>query len=79
MRQYLFFLLLIIIGYTATAQDLIVTNEGDSIACKITRISDDFIHFSVIDKSGVLLMRSRLPVSKVAYYEQADTPTGFQR
>ncbi len=55
------------------AQDLIVTSEGDSIDCKITRITDEFIHFSVIDKSGVLLMRSRLPLSKVAYYEQSDT------
>ncbi|WP_436516073.1 hypothetical protein [Ekhidna sp. To15] len=75
MNRYLFFFVLFLIFRCASAQDLIVTSEGDSIDCKITRITGEFIHFSVIDKSGVLLMRSRLPLSKVEYYEQSTTPT----
>lgn len=58
--------------HCAFSQDLIVTAEGDSIECKITRVSSEFIHFSVFGKSGVLLMRSRLPLSQVQSYHQAD-------
>ena len=54
----------------AFSQDTLITNEGDTIACKITRVTDDFIHFSVFDKSGVLLMRSRLPLSSIQSYNQ---------
>ncbi|MEP1033248.1 hypothetical protein [Ekhidna sp.] len=72
MKRYLFLFVLLLVFHCATAQDIIVTSEGDTIDCKITRITSEFIHFSVIDKSGVLLMRSRLPLSKVTHYEQSD-------
>ncbi|MEM6644010.1 MAG: hypothetical protein AAF616_13600 [Bacteroidota bacterium] len=70
------FCLLTVLLYSAQGQDLIVTTEGDSITCKITRISDDYLHFSVFDvRSGVLLMRSRLPLSSVkSYYQDAKEP-----
>ena len=59
-------------GYYAHSQDIIVTNQGDTIDCKITRLTDDFIHFSVYDKSGVLLMRSRLPLSGISHYSKGE-------
>lgn len=71
MKKIFLLLCLCVSVFAAKSQDLIVTNEGDSISCKITRISDEFIHFSVFDSnSGVLLMRSRLPRSSVSFFEQ---------
>ena len=66
----LFFLSLI--GYS-NAQDTIITTQGDTLECKITRVTDEFIHFSVFDRSGVLLMRSRIPISGVTSYVQTET------
>lgn len=71
-RYLLFFLFLAIFSY-AKSQDIIVTVEQDTIDCKITRIGEEFIHFSVFDKSGVLLMKSRLPLNIIEYYRQAET------
>ena len=59
-------------GFYAHSQDIIVTNQSDTIDCKITRLTDDFIHFSVYDKSGVLLMRSRLPLSGISHYSKGE-------
>ncbi|WP_424961174.1 hypothetical protein [Ekhidna sp.] len=72
MKHFLFALILLLVSYGAHSQDIIVTKDGDTITCQITRVSDDFIHFSVFDKSGILLMRSRLPLSEVESYEQTD-------
>lgn len=68
-------IMLFCFGFFGQAQDTIVTTAGDTIACKITRVSTSFIHFSVFDKSSVLLMRSRLPLSTIQFYEQADDQT----
>ena len=72
MKRYLFASVCILFCLYAFSQDTIITNSGDTIACKITRISPDFIHFSVFDRSGILLMRSRLPLSSVHSYNQND-------
>ncbi|GAB4242270.1 MAG: hypothetical protein Tsb0034_19640 [Ekhidna sp.] len=70
MKRYLTLLVFLFLSYCGLSQDTIVTVEGDTIECQITRISETFIHFSVIDKSGVLLMRSRLPLSKIQTYDR---------
>ncbi|WP_425391245.1 outer membrane beta-barrel protein [Ekhidna sp.] len=75
MKRYLCFFVFILAFQLAKSQDIIVTVEGDTIECQITRVTDEFIHFSVIDKSGVLLMRTRLPVSQIQHYEQHDVAT----
>lgn len=70
--KYLFFLFVsCLMARWANAQkDTIVSNEGDTIICKITRVSTEYIHFSVFDEGGMLLMRSRLPLESVRHYEQ---------
>ncbi|MEO9485492.1 MAG: hypothetical protein ABJG47_18675 [Ekhidna sp.] len=73
MRRHFIFSILVFAFAFANAQDVIVTTEGDSIECKITQISDDFIDFSVFDKSGILLLKSSLPLSKVKYYNRIET------
>ncbi len=54
------------------SQDLIVTNQGDSIDCKITKVSDSYLHFTVYDGTGIVLMRSRLPLSEISFYHQSE-------
>lgn len=72
MRELLIFLVFILAFHCAKSQDIIVTTEGDTINCQITRITNEFIHFSVFDeRSGILLMQSRLPLSHIAHYNQA--------
>ncbi len=73
MKQFFFLLLFSFVSFLATSQDTIITAKNDTLDCKITRVTSEFIHFSVFDKSGVLLMRSRLPLSEVKYYQQSET------
>ena len=55
MRNFLLTPFLVLSCFFSFSQDTIITNEGDTLTCKITRVENDFIHFSVFDKkSGVL-------------------------
>lgn len=49
------------------AQDLIVTGEGDSLNCKITKVETDYVYFSINKDGGVL--NTLLPMSGVSYYK----------
>ncbi len=52
---------------TAHAQDLIVTYEGDSLNCKITKIKDNFVYFIfTYDNSH---RKTLLPLDKITYYQ----------
>ena len=72
MRKFLPLLFFLLFYQLVSAQDIIVTNEGDTIDCKITRITNEFLHFTVYDDSGIILMRSRLPLAAIQYYEQRE-------
>lgn len=53
------------------AQDLIVTTKGDSINCKITRETAEFIHFAYMKegrKFNTLLPVTRIETFRKAYY-----------
>jgi hypothetical protein len=54
--------------FTGFSQDLIVTNEGDSLNCKITKIEPDKIHFT--HNHNGELRETFLPVSSVKVYQQ---------
>jgi len=49
------------------AQDLIVTKEGDSINCKITKVKSDNIYFTFKHKEEI--RNTLLPVSEIVYYQ----------
>lgn len=64
------------------AQDLIVTNEGDSLNCQITKQRDGIVYFKFL-KDGQI-KTTLLPVSKVtsiiqAYYAVSNLPSGRLR
>jgi len=50
------------------AQDLIVTNEGDSINCKITKVKSDHIYFTFKHKEEI--RNTLLPAGQVAFYQK---------
>ena len=53
MKHFLVLLIFLLTYYSSNAQDVIITNDGDSIDCKITRVTNEFVHFTIFDKSGI--------------------------
>lgn len=67
MKKLLLILLTTISCANVYSQDLIVTNEGDSINCKITKLKNDFIYFTFIHKDEI--RNTLLPVSQIKHHE----------
>ncbi len=77
MKKLLVLLAAVILSTPAFSQDLIVTNEGDSINCKITKVKADNIYFTF--KHTDEIRSTLLPVSNIQYhqfdyYEQGQVP-----
>ncbi len=51
----------------AFGQDRIITNAGDTILCKITRVSETHLHYKVIQDG----LRTRIPLTSVSSYFQS--------
>ncbi len=51
----------------STAQDLVVTPEGDSLNCKITKVKNNYVYFTFVHQNEV--RNTLLPVSQVAGYQ----------
>ena len=69
--------LVVFFGSIGFSQDLIVTNEGDSINCKITKVKTDAIYFTFKYKEEI--RNTLLPVSKIkhhqfGYYQTSEVP-----
>lgn len=59
------------------AQDLIVTNEGDSINCKITKVKTDNIYFTFKHKDEIrstLLPMSNVKTHQIDFYQTSEVP-----
>lgn len=71
MKNSLLMLMLLgaLISVKLQAQDLIVTTKGDSINCKITRETAEFIHFAYM-KEGKKFS-TLLPVTKIETFRKA--------
>lgn len=66
--KYIFVIVAItFISVSLQAQDLIITNEGDSLNCKITKIKTDNIYFTFKHKEEI--RSTLLPISQVNYYQ----------
>lgn len=79
MKNNLLLMLLfgILLSAKLQAQDLIVTTKGDSINCKITRETAEFIHFAYMKEGR--RFTTLLPVTKIetfrkAYYDVPAVP-----
>ena len=56
------------------AQDLIVTNSGDSLNCKITKVKNEEIHFTYKHLGKIMSMRLRLDEIKVSQFKYFEVP-----
>lgn len=80
MKKILFAIILFIITSSLQAQDLIVTNSGDSINCKITKITNDYVHFTFKHNTEIrdtLLPKNQIVTQKKDYFTQSELPANF--
>lgn len=77
MRKLLFLAVLTFVSNSIFSQDLIVTNEGDSINCKITKVKKDNIYFTFKHKDEIrstLLPMTSVKVHQSDYYQISEVP-----
>lgn len=77
MRKLLIVAVLIFVSNSIFSQDLIVTNDGDSINCKITKVKTDNIYFTFKHKDEIrstLLSVSNIKTHQFDYYQTSEVP-----
>ncbi|MEK6476554.1 hypothetical protein WJR50_03430 [Catalinimonas sp. 4WD22] len=77
MKNLFIFPLFIFISNSIFSQDLIVTNEGDSINCKITKVKSDNIYFTFKHRKEIrstLLLMSNVKYHQLDYYQTSEVP-----
>jgi hypothetical protein len=67
-RNIIIFSLFALSSISIYSQDLIVTNEGDSLNCKITKITENAIYFTFKYKDEI--RSTLLPTNQVKHYQQ---------
>ncbi len=76
---YLFLTSLLLISNVTFSQDLIITEKGDSINCKIIKINTDYTYFTFMHKSDV--RSTLLPTNKISYvkdfFKTAEVPASL--
>jgi len=79
MKNIFIIALLVFISNSIYSQDLIVTNEGDSINCKITKVKADNIYFTFKYKGEIrstLLPMTGVKIHQFDYYQNSEVPEG---
>jgi hypothetical protein len=77
MKRTIIFILLVFLANSLNSQDLIVTNEGDSINCKITGLKKDHIYFSFKHKDEIrstLLSVKDIKEHQFNYFKETEVP-----
>lgn len=77
MRKPLILSICIFVANSIFSQDLIVTNEGDSINCKITKVKEDNIYFTFKHKGEIrstLLSTATIQDHRFEYFEAGEVP-----
>lgn len=77
MRKLLILAVLIFVSNSIFSQDLIVTNDGDTINCKITKVKTDNIYFIFKHKDEIrstLLPVSNIKTHQFDYFQTSEVP-----
>ena len=77
MKRIFIIALLSFMASSIYSQDLIVTNEGDSINCKITKVKTDNIYFTFKHKDEIrstLLPMSNVKIHQFDYFQASEVP-----
>lgn len=79
LKQLFILALLFLFAYSTKAQDLIVTNENDSLNCKITRIQSGYIYFTFKHKEEIrntLLLLDQVNAYQYNYFQTSEISEG---
>lgn len=79
MKKIALFCIAVILTFSVFSQDLIVTNDGDSINCNITKVKHDKIYFTFKHDEefrSTLLLTSGIKVHIFDYYPESNIPEG---
>lgn len=71
---------LILSSWSAKAQDLIVTAEGDSLNCKITKVQNDYIYFTFQHNDEIrntLLALNQVKTFQYKYFSSPEIPVNM--
>lgn len=68
MKRIIYLLALALLCSATYAQDLLVTDTGDTLNCKITKVKPDYIYFSIMQDNDVL--NTLLPANRVVLYQK---------
>ncbi len=74
-RHLFLFTLFAILSISIHSQDLIITSQGDSLNCKITKIETEYIYFNL--KYKELIRSTFLPLNQVKYHQYNYYPTSI--
>jgi hypothetical protein len=77
MKKLFILALLIIAANSIYSQDLIVTTDGDSINCKITKVKTDNIYFTFKHKDEIrstLLPITKIKIHQFDYFQTSEVP-----
>ncbi len=78
LKHIFVFLSVTIISISIQAQDLIITSEGDSLNCKITKIKSDIIYFTFKHKDEIrstLLPLDQVKLHQYNFYQASEVPS----
>lgn len=80
-KLFLLIISLSAISLSLQAQDLIVTNNGDSINCKITKTTKEYVYFTFKYENEI--RNTLLPVNQITtkqknYYSQSELPADYK-
>lgn len=79
-KLFLFLITLSAIAFNLQAQDLIVTNDGDSINCKITKQTKDYVYFTFMYDNEIrnsLLSVNQITTHQKKYFSQSELPADY--
>jgi hypothetical protein len=77
MKKLFILALLIVAANSIYSQDLIVTTDGDSINCKITKVKTDNIYFTFKHKDEIrstLLPITKIKIHQFDYFQTSEVP-----
>jgi hypothetical protein len=72
--QQIICILLLLVSHVGRAQDLLITAEGDTLNCKITKIKSDYLYFTYVHKSetrNTLIQRDAVSQYELNYFSQS--------
>lgn len=77
MNRVIYLISLALLWSTSYSQDLLLTDTGDTLNCKITKVKPDYIYFSFKHEDDILntlLPSNRVVLYQVDYFSEVEVP-----